>query len=504
MTVRPDGSKRTGARVYYPKCRALLQIIFDGFGPQGTDSKPYQFPVRPVSAVIHRNSYRQADSWEMTFIADDFPIDPALIRSGAVEIYMYQTADLQDTLRTRSSRQIPSEESTAQEKDLDTQKGAGEFAKPQIAGLIDDARVEYSTAQRLVTLQGQDYTAFLIGKQWPPLSNGRPRRIPTGKRIDKLMRQWIGAADPTGRLQLSVEGLKASELPVVGAKEVRNNRRGIPTKTETSYWDVIYGTAIRHGLICFVRGLDVVLTKPQNFSEQYRGRPLLLTWGRNIERLEMSRKLGKEKVPQIIVQAYDSKRKRNIVVKYPKKVQEVPLGTIGVNKDEYRIVPWTGPPDRSLMRDAAEGLFNLLGRAERTVVLSTRDLRDLDNVDILDAVAGTPVIVDFDEFNLNESLLADKKVPTDRKYAHLRHKGYGEEISRVIATNYLNLRALKRPMRIREISFTYSVEDGISIEAELVDYVVIGGERETENKTSSETRKERRFTRSDGTSLGGD
>jgi hypothetical protein len=71
------------SRIYYPQARTTLNVVFDGFGPTAKDTPPKIIDVIPVDLSVQRNAYNQADGWEVTFDADDFPIDPRLVRSGA-------------------------------------------------------------------------------------------------------------------------------------------------------------------------------------------------------------------------------------------------------------------------------------------------------------------------------------------------------------------------------------------------------------------------------------
>jgi hypothetical protein len=91
------------AKSYYPGCRAILQVVLDTFGPDD-DSEPLVVPVLPKKATIHRNSYRQADSYEIGFDAGDLPFDPRLVRAGAAEIYLFQTDGLEDKARVLSRK----------------------------------------------------------------------------------------------------------------------------------------------------------------------------------------------------------------------------------------------------------------------------------------------------------------------------------------------------------------------------------------------------------------
>lgn len=100
------------ARLYYPAARAILQVVFDGFGDSAADSDRFVIPVLPKALTVHRNSYRQADSWELTFEANDLPIDPQQVRSGAAEIYLFQMPGLAGDQRV-VSRQFATTDSVA-------------------------------------------------------------------------------------------------------------------------------------------------------------------------------------------------------------------------------------------------------------------------------------------------------------------------------------------------------------------------------------------------------
>jgi len=480
-------------RTYYPTCHAVLQVVLDGFGDVSSDTKTQVFPVRPISATIHKNSYRQPDSWELTFSANEFPFDPNLMRSGAVEIYLYHTDGLTDPFEYRSQKTRTTSE---------TSKGSAGAKQltPQVAGLIQNITASYTDSDRTISVSGEDYTALLLALQFPPKSNGYPQRIPTNERVDKLIKRYVKAADPN--LLFETRDIDVTELTVVSKYDVRSNKRGIPIKADTSYWDVIYGLAIRSGLIAYVDGVTVVLTRAKSPSKQNSKRPLQLAYGRNISSIELSRDMGKTKTPNIIVKSYSEKDKRTISVEYPTKRQSTKVGK-RTAKNEYTIVHLHGVSNRRALLRHAETIYNLYGRAETQVRLVTRDLKDLGAtdgdgndfapLDMLDVKPGDPAKIVFDEFNVNRSLLVDSKVPFERKYSTLVNLGYSQQVANVLAAQYTKLQALSRAMRVREISFDWSVTDGISIEAELVDYVVLDNARVGANQTPASEQRNNKY-----------
>jgi hypothetical protein len=497
---------------FYPQARAILQVIPESFGDG--DADPIVIPLIPKEVRIQRNSYRQADSYEVTFDLLDLPIDPATVRAGAIEIFLFQVQSAVDGgFDNRQS--LPNLDAAAQRSPAEARKEELGLAsavqaftlgnEPQIAGLFDDHAIVMDDSGKWVTITGQDYTDFLIKKQWPPTPEGRARRIPTGKRIDLLLADLLAEADQEGRLQLVVEGERVERLPTVGASEVRSNTRGIPVQQETSYWDVMYKLATRHGFILFVRGLDVVLALPKNLDEQAGGRIRRMAWGRNLTNLELSRRLSKEAVPTIVVKSYDPVRRETIEVDWPEgsftkiKQRRAQASKSSIGKtEEYQIHTVYGITDRDALRNAARSLHTLLGRSERMVRMTTRDLRDMRDVDLLSIAAGDAFVVDIEEFN-GESLA---KLSESERYAYLVRRGFNEAIARAIARGQAILSVLSRPLRVREATIEYSADQGVSIEMELVDFVIVDGVRAPDERETRAEKRERGMLRSDGSRIG--
>lgn len=498
-------------RLYYPAARAILQVVFDGFGSDDADSDPLVIPVLPKAVTVHRNSYRQADSWELVCDANDLPIDPQMVRAGTAELYLFELSELgeprimtqqfagaddpADALGRSTGSAVEVEQGGARARDRFT------FGhKPMVVGLFDEQTIEMSSSGKWITIQGQDYTALLAAKQWPPTSRGTARRIPTGTRLDVWLADILAEADPQKKLAVTVEGVEATSLPVVGSKETSTNKRGIPIEQDTSYWDVIYKVVTRYGLITFVRGLDVVIARPKNIENLATHDVKTLAWGKNLEHLTLSRKLGKEKAPRVIVQGYDQDTQKTITVEYPdtslKKGGPVnlrpkantsttiregaPKAATSTAKqktleDEYTYIPTFGVSDRVTLQRMAENYHRLRGRAERTIVARTRDLKDLDGSSLMDLTTGDAVDLEFTDFN--REIIANNDVPESAKYEHLLARGYSPPVAQVVAKHYTKLLGIKRPFRVREVTYEYDADTGLSIEAELIDFIVIDGTR---------------------------
>lgn len=547
-------------RRFYPQARAILQVVFDGFGDTARDTAPKVIPVLPKAVAIVRNSYSQADSWELVFDAGDLPIDPSLIRSGAAEIYLFQLSEIEQRVVDRRDPLSELDNAGTTPRDpVDTAllgaaalAGAAGFDgtasgirgrmardrftydnRPSIVGLFDRSSLTLSQDGRWVSINGQDYTAHLISLQWPPLPNGRARRIPVGKRLDETLADMLAEADPLGRLQVALRGVEADELPIVGANGVRSHRRGIPIGGETNYWEVMYKTATRYGFILYVDGLDVVLAKPRNLDEDAAGRIKRLAWGVNLDTLELSREHGKEQSPTIVVRSYDATSRQLLEVEYPegeyrraykagdkgktwgnakqsrgaattttqRTSKKGKVSTTIRNRDEYQIIPVHGVTDPVALRRIAETYYHLRGRAERRVVPTTRDLRDMRESDLLTLSAGDAVMIEWDDFN--RAVMTNPNLSQAEKLDHLVGRGFNTEVAAAIVDAYDRLRGLERPLRFKEGTIRYDADQGVTIEMDLQDFMVIEGIRDPQSARPGAAARVRDRTRGpDGKPLG--
>jgi hypothetical protein len=498
-----------------------MTVILDGFqtGP-GSKDQPAVIHVLPKTATIHRNGYQQADSWELEFDYMDLPFDPQLVSAGSIEIYLYdanglnaetamlsrQFAQTSSAIRGPDSTDIAAVDIGVAAKDAFT-----EHNKPDIAGLFDDHSFEFDDSGKWVTLQGQDFTALLIGEQWKPHPNGRARRIPVGQRLDRWAMAILSEGDTAGHLGVVIKDVDPSKLPIVGAAEVANHARGIPVQQNTSYWDVIYKTVTRYGFICYIDGLDLIITKPKNLDDIATHDIKNMAWGSNLSNLRFTRHLGKVKVPRVIIMAYNDAaknasdrlirieepdnapaHKEAVMAKTPSKrvsstetikaatahkasTAKSPKTRAVKISDEFMIIPVYGVTDKDALRQAARMMRTLIGRGERTVVATTRDLVDLDGKGILKLSSGDAVQIHWQDFN--QEILGNPAIPAATRVKHLVDRGFQEEVAQVIATGYEILASKQRPLRLREATIEYG-EDGIKIEMELVDFVQVDGVRD--------------------------
>jgi hypothetical protein len=430
-----------GRTTYYPKCRAVLSVVFDGFG--GSDSEPTIIQVIPKEAQVYLNGYKEADTWELSFDAKALPFSPDLIRSMAVEIYIFDSGTT----------------------DADVTQFATEENRV-VTGLADNAELQYGQDGRVFRCDGRDYTGLLLDRQWDP-----KKRVPGGRTLDKVIQEivdeGVGAAKHGGRT-LTVKWVSDDAIPVVGAVATKTKKKGRPVKDGANYWDVIYRTCLREGKIVFVRGFDVVITDPQTMTLQSAAQAAKVAYGRNLSSLKVERKLGKERVPQCKVISYDPRTKAQISAVFPETKDKVTTG-IGTDKDEVRVFTVRGIQDKESLKRHAEAMYNNLARAEATASFMTKSLTDLSDVEInlLKLRAGQPVSVSFDPFNVE--LL--EKMTAEQRFSYLISQGYSQTVAALVASTYDLIDQFRRPLYVREVGVTWSHKEGVTLDVECMNFV---------------------------------
>jgi hypothetical protein len=457
--------------VFYPMCLATLKVVFDGFG--GADSEPTVVDVRPRTATVHMNGYREADTFELDFDASAFPFSPELVRSMGVELHLFQTSGMDDEV-------------------LDPYQEDESLA---IAGLVDEAKYHAGHEGRSFHITGRDYTALMIDKQWDAT-----KRVPVGLPLDVVVQQLVDEAShasKTGRI-LTVKVVGTDSVPTLGAvnsresalttagkyrvskkgklkvpttgkAHVHTNKKGVPQKGGSNYWDVIYRLCIRHGFIVFVRGTDVIISTPQTLTEATEGRLRKVAYGRDLRSLDVERKLGKETVPQIEVTSYDPVTMTAISGKWPDKPKEKTTG-IGTKSNETRLVVVHGINDPGELTKLAKMYYDNLARAEGSISFTTKDLKDLDGNDLLFLRPGDPVQLGFDSLNEEEYRSLDEIA----RYDKLLSLGYADNVAWLIATEYDKIDQFRQPFYTKDVEFGWDVDDGITISVKALNFVSPG------------------------------
>jgi hypothetical protein len=429
-------------RVYYPAAQAFFVVAFENYDLKNPD-RGRGFTIIPKRFTIHINSYHKADEFEIVCDADRFPVTPESVRAGGVEIRLFQTEGLDEQQRDPRFFQV-------------------DGVRPTITGLFDDLSLSFSDTGREVRATGKDYTALFVAKDYD-----RKTRVSAGKTLDVALTQLMKAVPGAEEMRVTVESDEG--MPVLGRDDGAVNRKYVRLNGKT-YWDVMYELADRYGFKIFVRGLEVIVTKP-HYYESLRSDPYSLSWGDNIFSIEASRKMAKERVPVVRVRSYDSKKRITHFGEFPKDKQQVrALSTGGADNPEVEVLTFTLPgiTSKKVLERAAQTYHNLVGRGEQTLVVETRDLRDLNGKDMLQLDVGMPVSISFRPYTLD--LL--ENLPFEERVGRLVSLyQYPQDVASKISEAIERTNFFRRPMRVKEITYDWDVESGLNITLELQNYV---------------------------------
>lgn len=449
---------------YYPQARINLSVVFDGFG--GRD-KPLTFEdISPKSFTVSLNSYKEADTYEVTFNSQFFPFSPETIRSCAVEIYTYQSP---------------------------SPLGPFVYAPENllIAGLVDSGSLAQAKDGGTVRFEGRDYTSLLIDREWDPTESGHKGRIPVGKPLADVVQQLVDEAvnaDTIGRT-LTVQFLDGEVSPItgrlsriitqkkesikVGESKGKRKKRGIVVKADSNYWDVIYKLCLSYGFIVFVKGLDVIISKPHVLQAEAQDKIHRVAYGRNLESLESERKLSRESVPQIRVRSYDETTKRAIEGRFPDGKDQVITG-VGTKKEEYKVMTFCGVTDEHQLKDIARTAYYTIARGEGKVTFRTKHLKDLPDPlgvqrDFLQLRAGDAVRIEWDSFNEKEML--NDHASASEKIARIAAMGYSPAVAAVVAGQFEKLAYFRQPFYVKEVRISWDANQGMMLDVEAMNFI---------------------------------
>lgn len=424
---------------FHPRCHVLMSVVLDGRG--GPDTEPLLIEATPKAASVSLNGYHEADTWTLDFDARSLPFDPEIVRSAAVVIYMYAATGTDD----------------------DREWAVPEFER--VRGLCDESKLSFSIdGGRMVSMSGRDYTGLLLDVEWDPR-----KRIPSGLDLRRTVKLIADAAAPPGALQRFdvVFISRFGAAPIVGAARRSTKKKGLWVKPGKSYWDVIYEMVLHEGYIVFVRGEQIVITDPRTQTETSSAKSPRMAAGINLASLDVSRKLAKERVPQIVLTSYDPTTKQHIEVTYPTRHDSAPTTSLGTKKDEVMYLPGpAGIRDRATLLRMARVRYDNMARAESVYRFETLALTALDGEDLLQLVAGSPIRIGFDPFNSEEM----RSLNTAQREEHLLALGYSPRLSAFIAAYFDRIDQFRQAYYTRLVELKWSTSDGLRVTVEAVNY----------------------------------
>ncbi len=456
---------------YYPQAVAALEIILEDFGAGSNAAlqNAYEVLAQPRDVRVAINSYTEADTFEVKFDYRSFPFDPRSIRSCQISIHMEDVAQNQ-------SGAVPGLLKPTTENVV-------------LKGFVDDEQMQLDDSTRTVTFKGRDFTSVYLDTKWPGTI------LDLKAPVDKVLTSIISRLKQTG--DIVVENRTGeTRLPILGQfypdyGQLSGKRNA--SRSET-YWDVIQDVVSKAGLIAYIEVDKLVITKPRTLYDPAKA--VRLIYGNNIKRLELSRRMGKQKGFNLVVRSVIGKKviaayipRESTTLDIRGKDVTIPRQiTTGaaVNKNEPEaIAPFlsfsvANVRDKSHLIAIGEKIFEEIARQQLEGRLSTNEMlsrtvgtgRQGDRGELFDMLKlrnGSPLRVEIRHDDL-EGIL--KEATPAARTAYLVQRGYSERVASIMAAT---LGKFDTPFYCRAVEFSLSAENGFSADVEFINFIETAG-----------------------------
>ncbi len=469
--------------------------------PQGaassSDGRTFSLAgVIPVKASIVHNGIRAASTASIDLLFADFPFDPRLVRSAAIELYFgtISPSDFQAGLEggTRATKSGLEPLNMIPDKYVD-EKGA-QRTNLRFQGWADEISCNFEEdAVPVVHIECRDNTTLVIDTDAPPKLTIDPEQP-----IDLGVATYL-ANFPQFR-GLSVEFRPAgTEVPIPKAALAKTafapQLGPSPAGSgKLAVWDYITDFVGQLGFIVRFEGTSIVIQRARTlYGGKFAGRPedpfvgrslpsgkkltaRLFLYGRNVQRLGFKRKMTKWQTNNIECRCYSGKQKKTLVARYPIEKddrQSSPLpGDQTDNKWKVRYVQ--GIEDEATLRRVAQGLYEAMGRTELEANFDTKSLASFGagnlDPDMLDCLPGDTIEVEIQRERTASTIMTMEADRAAKARSFLEQLGYGSDVAAAYerAANNIGFPTI---FRAKRIGMEWdSEEDGISLGIETCNY----------------------------------
>lgn len=468
--------------------------------------------IIPAAVEIERNGFRTADTARVDIAWADVPFDPRLVRACGIEIILGAVSAQDFGAGIGGERNDQGGlRSIVQQVPVGPVSGTA----TRFAGWVDGWTVSYSGEDGdMVTLEARDYTALMLDT---PLGNNR---IDLLRPLDEGVRALLAEYPTCAGLRVvwgDVNDPTPGSPPVPGdaVPSVNRARRGqVARQARTgdqrmNLWDHITDVCVQCGVVPLVRDYELRLVNPRTLfsgrGPSGQAAPRRMIYGRNLDKLQFTRKLGGVKVPTIEVRAYDPSIARTRWARWPVREGERREGVLGVdnppaalranevgptgaNPDE-RVQTYTvrygGSP--TVLAGIARSLYEQIGRQEIEGNFETHDLRSFgaseDVADLLQLISGDPVEILVAPARASDPTTATTTATTiqgqsrQRRADYLRSLGWGDDVADRFAA-LQEASGFQTVFRVQNASLSFDSNEGVAITVDFVNFITVRDDSE--------------------------
>jgi len=479
--------------------------------------------VLPMSVSIDRNGFRTADTATIDISWKDAPFDPRLVRACAVEIVVgVVSAENFAKGVTVFARNADGQLLSVVEQNIGPN---GDLAanSTRFVGWVDTWNVKYSDSGDIVSLECRDLTSSYIDT---PLVGAIDLNLPLDEGITQFCKCFPGLRGMAIRFgDVNDPDPGTPPVPADAVPRQRKARRGRVTRQartgdhKMNVWDHITDVCVASGFVPIIRDYELRICRARTLYTNTTPRPRGMLYGRNISSLEFTRKLGGVKVPTIEVRSYDAGIARTRWARWPVGVGQPTAGIFGISdppklpqranevtpsgaNPSERITTYVikGINDPAKLTSVARDLYEQIGRQElegnfETSSVSSWDLgRDTENnvADLLSMVSGDPVEIriaskDPRRPDANPTSVAELQAMSRNARAdYLRRLGWSSRVAEQFA-RLQDAPGFTSVFRAQTVQLVFDHDDGLSVKADFINFVVVGREMGQTSDSSAET-----------------
>jgi len=475
---------------FYPQAVCTLRVRWESLDNETNTAlnKISIIKCLAKSVTVTLNDYTEADIFSCEFDYQNFPFDPRCIRALGITIHM------DDRTKIFKGSELytiePLDISPLLEEDKSDKEKKSNIV---FQGFADEESIDLDETDRVVRIEGRDFTGLLIDLPW----NGKVLDVnkPIGPLIDEILKQNPSTEKIDVYSKVSIDTTGA-DLPVLKsyAPNLSNMAGNKNSRKNKSYWDMIKTIVGEAGLICYIEIDRLVINRPRNLyagSKTYN-----FIYGKNIQSLSFSRKLGRQKGINILVRAINQNKKDNPVIKVeiPKEANSdwlkelnLPKNASGTYEQVIKELDKDGKPtekvapylpfnvsnieNKELLIEKGQSIWEEIGRQQIDGELKTKDMRYIgrenEEFNMLKIRNGTPI-----ELSINQGDMKGLEDQTSvaKKTQFLVERGYDREVANAFATTF---KKFGTKFYTKSVEFTINKDDGFSMKLEFLNFIEV-------------------------------
>lgn len=471
-----------------------------------------------ISGIIPRkfdwkqNGFRAADELKATLRWIDFPIDPRVVRSVAVQFYfgtLTATEYAQGVRGVTRGQAFGSGIAGAAEAlnvipDTYLDSNGNRRSNLRFSGWVDKFRMIWNEEEPSVDLECRDNTQLMLVQEAPP-------QLVIGMKdpIHQAIATYLSNFPQFAGLTVEYRGAPGADPPkldgALAGTAFRPNLGPQPSKgagggEAMKVWDYLTDVCGAIGHVCRIDGNAIIVQRASTLlhgeaagraDDPYRGRKLssgnfpvrAFIYGKNLSQFEVARDLSSKEAKNVELRCWSPRRKNLIVARFPKKEDRLATSTPGDARadNKWTVVRVDGVESQEILQQMAEDYYHGRNRNEIEVVMKTWNFASFgggnEDPDLLDAKPGDAVEVLVDRSSPSTTSTTEKALSAPAlNEQRMIDLGYDKAFAVAYANAYANA-GFQRLYRIKEMSASGDVDEGVSFELRSANFVQVRADK---------------------------